>query len=63
MGTRQFSLGRKWLGTDNHSPIFRTKVKNEWNYIFSPICLHAIYRDDVNFFFTHKITNSFGQEF
>jgi len=36
MGTRQFSLGRKWLGNDNHSPTIRTKVKNEWNYIFSP---------------------------
>jgi hypothetical protein len=53
MGTRQFSLGRKWLGTDNHSPIFRTKLRMSGTVSSLPICLHTIYRDDVLTFFSH----------
>ena len=50
MGSRALSQGVKQPRCELiHSPPSSAKVKNEWNYTFTPsICLHAIYRENLN---------------
>jgi hypothetical protein len=43
MGTRGFSLGVKWPGSEtDHSPPTSTEVKKMWVYTSTPIRLHGI---------------------
>lgn len=43
--------GAQWLGCDvRHALLSSAELKNVWSYIYSPVCLDGVYRE--NFFHT-----------